>query len=315
MRLRILALAALCAAFSSGAFGQVTAPMNFAEPSIPTSETISKEISEVRLVLTVADQRGHLIRGLGPADLAVFDDGRSIDKLTYFAAESELPLRIVVLVDASGSMANQFAFERRLTADFFKKSVRPGDSAQLIAFDTENFVMDPRGADTQIKKMQQERPNAGTAIYDAVRVACERLNRNPDERARKAMLLITDGDDNSSHTSLQQTIEAAWQGEVTIFIAILNHVDPSREMALLARETGGQVWSDMSTGGVLSAFKQVQQNLRSQYVLAYRMPDAQADGRFHPVKVVPANKKLRALCRRGYFALKRRLTKTDPGEM
>ena len=117
MRLRILSLALLGCAFCAAAVAQVAAPLAFADPAPPALETISKNIDEVRLVLTVADKHGKFIKGLGPADLAIYDAGRSVDKLTFFGAESELPLRMAVLVDVSGSMFAQFGFERRLAED------------------------------------------------------------------------------------------------------------------------------------------------------------------------------------------------------
>lgn len=304
MRLRTLAPVALSMLLLGSSWAQSAAPLNFAEfPAGPT-ETISKEISEVRLVLTVSDRRGQFIKGLQAADLAVYDDGQAVDKLTFFGSQSELPLRIAVLLDASGSMANQIAFERKLTAEFFKKVVGPGDSAHLIAFDTESFVMDVRAADAQLRSLHKQRQNVGTAIYDAVTAACRRLNRNRDERARKVLLLVSDGDDNSSMTGVQQAIEAAWEAEVTVFVANVNHDKAPTDMVRLAGETGGQVWPSSTIHGVIAAFQHLQKALRSQYVLAYRLAEEHADGRFHPVRVVPLNKKLRALCRRGYLALR-----------
>ena len=311
MRLRILSLALLGCAFCVAAVAQVAAPLAFADPAPPALETISKNIDEVRLVLTVADKHGKFIKGLGPADLAIYDAGRSVDKLTFFGAESELPLRMAVLVDVSGSMFAQFGFERRLAEDFFKRVVRPQDSAEIIAFHVETFELG-RGekANQELKKIRKESARFGTAVWDSVRSACALLNSRPDERSRKALLLITDGEDNSSHIGVQQAIEAAWQTEVTVFVANTNHYQSRPELARLARETGGQMWSGGTSGEVVSAFRHLQENLRSQYVLAYRVPEMQAG--FHALRVVPANKKFRALCRRGYYALARKPKESEP---
>lgn len=306
MRLRTLALAVLSSAFCTTSVAQIAAPLGFADPAPPSLETISKNIDEVRVVLTVADKKGKFIKGLGPNDLAIYDDGRSVEKLTFFAAESELPLRMAVLVDVSGSMFEQFGFERRVAESFFKRVVRPQDSAEIIAFHVETFELGRGDEATQeLKKVRKESAGSGTAIWDAVRSACAMLNRRPDERERKALLLITDGDDNSSHIGVQQAIEAAWAAETTVFVANTNRYQSRPELARLARETGGQMWISVNSNEVVSAFRHLQDNLHNQYVLAYRVPEMQAG--FHALKVVPANKKFRALCRRGYYALTRKL--------
>ena len=311
MRLRFLALALACIAVVPAA-AQIAGPLNFAGPPNSPAETISRDIEEVRLVLTVADRRGHFIKGLGPNDLAIYDDGRSVERLTFFGSESALPLRVAVLVDISGSMAEEFGFERKVAEDFFKHVVGPQDSAELIAFHVQSFnIGRGHAADEQLKRIRKQSLRAGTAIWDAVRSACRQLDSHPDERSRKALLLITDGEDNSSHIGVKEAIEAAWQDEVTVFVANTNHFQSKPELTRLARETGGQVWTGGTSGSVVSAFQHLKDSLRSQYVLAYRVPEAQDDGRFHPVKVVPANRKFRALCRKGYFALRRKLPGTE----
>ncbi len=265
------------------------------------NETIRRDINEVTLVFSVARKK-QLVRNVVPEDLTVLDDGRPVTQLTYFAQQTDLPLKIVILLDISGSMRERFRLEREVAEDFLLRLLRPQDTGMLLAFnDKVSIIESSAQAMESVAQIRAQNPRGGTAIHDAVRAAAGQLRATGITPSRKAILLVTDGNDNASRTTAAQAVEAVLRAEAVVFV-VNTAVGLNRDMRLLARETGGQVWNAFTRHRVAVAFRQAENSLRSQYVLGYRPPEFVADGRFHRVKISVRQPGLQVYCRKGYFA-------------
>ncbi len=262
---------------------------------------IRKNVHEVTLVFT-ADKKGRPVRDLAAEHLTVVDDGRPVARLTSFAHAADLPLKVTILLDISGTMAEKFGFESQVAQDFLSHLLRPQDTGTLVAFnDTASFIDFSVSATETLANIRKQNPRGGTAIRDAVGAAAAHLTARENTPARKAILMVTDGDDNRSKATIAEAIEAALRAEAAVLVVnTAPRVHP--DMRLLARETGGQVWNALSKGEVATAFRHAEESLRSQYVLAYHPPEFVADGRFREIRIALQEPGLRVRCRKGYFA-------------
>ncbi len=288
----------------------IAAQQGSSEPRYPLSgspainETIRKDVDEVTLVFTVA-ARKRLVRSVLPQDVTVIDDGHTVERFTAFARETDLPLKIIILLDISGSMADKFRLERRIAEDFLSRLLRPQDMGTLIAFNDAVFVIESSPASTDnVASIRMKDPRRGTAIHDAVWAASEQLMASGKTRSRKAILLVTDGADNSSRRTPTQAVDAALRAEAVVFIVNTARGFVAEHMHKLADETGGQVWTALSPSDVAAAFHRIEESLRSQYVLAYKPPQFIPDGRFREIEITLPQRDLRVYCRKGYFAFR-----------
>jgi Ca-activated chloride channel homolog len=279
---------------------------------IPPALTISKTVDEVNLAFTVTDGKGHFISNLGPADFKLLDDHRAPERLTFFQQRSNLPLHLAIVLDASSSVEYRFKFEKDEAAAFLKKILRPGkDQATVITFnDRVRTVVEPTDKTDRIRQVLKKiKPGGNTALNDAIIYACQRLGRLPEQQiTRRAIVLISDGVDTVTRSSLEQAEQAAAHSEVMIFSLTTNLSDFDANaqgdavLNELAASTGGALLRAKDEGRLTSAFESVQKALRNQYVLAYNPPDFIADGRYRPVELKALRRGLRTNCRRGYYA-------------
>jgi len=269
---------------------------------------------EVNVIFTVTDKRGKFIRDLKQGDFKVTDNKEHVPEIRSFATETDLPLRVGLLIDASNSIRDQFKFEQEAAIIFLNDIVRPKtDLSFVLGFDTTPEVtQDWTNSEEKLASgVRFIRPGGGTALYDAVYFACrdKLLKRQDNTPVRKAIILLSDGDDNQSRVTLQETIEMAQRAEVIVYTISTNFAPNEdkgdRVLKRLAEETGGRTFHPGRAENVSNAFKDIQDELRSQYVLAYRPPALVADGAFHEIGIeVPNNKKLKVRARRGYYAPK-----------
>jgi Ca-activated chloride channel homolog len=273
--------------------------------------TIRKEVQEVNLTFTVTDHHGHFVRNLVKSDFTIHDNGESPERITYFESQSELPLRLAMVIDSSYSVAYAFKDEKQSAAAFLKHILRRGsDLALVMGFNREvRLVQEPASDDYLLSQAIQKLQIGGeTAIYDAVSAASQQLvNLRDTQRVRRAIILITDGEDNSSHINLEQAEEIAQRSECAIYVMSVNLQavsileESDRAMRELSEVTGGNFLHVRTKEGVTSAFSKIDKELRSQYLITYKPASVSPDGSFHQL-VVQGPKKLRMHHRNGYFA-------------
>jgi Ca-activated chloride channel family protein len=263
------------------------------------------------VLLTVVDRHGRLITNLKRDDFEVFEDNQP-QSITNFSAETDLPLNIALVIDTSGSIRDKLRFEQEAAAEFFYSVLRPRhDRALIMTFDTTvrlrtDFTDDPNLLSATIRQLIS---GGSTSLYDAVaRAATEKLAGQP---GRRVIIIVSDGMDNSSHISLEQTIEAAQKNDVIIYAISTNRLQepPLPEQQLgdanlkrLSAETGGHVLNPKKAQDLSRAFHRISEELRAQYSLAYKPTNSERDGTYRQIRVVVSNKVYLVRARQGYFA-------------
>jgi len=272
--------------------------------------TIRKQVSEVNLVFTVTDRHGKFVRDLTSKDVRILDDDAPPDAILNFRAETELPLRVGLIVDVSGSIRNRFHFEQEAAIRFLENILRPRtDKGFVIGFDTTAEVTQDFTND--VSKLSQGvhvlRPGGGTALYDAVYYACrdKLMKERENGPVRRAIILVSDGDDNQSRVLRQEAIEMAQRAGVIVYAIstnLNNTVDEGdRSLKMLAEATGGQAFFPLKLQDVANAFHDINEELRSQYSVFYKPEDFQTNGQFRSIQIVADNKKFKVRAKKGYF--------------
>jgi VWFA-related protein len=269
-------------------------------------------VNEVNVVFTVTDKRGRFVKDLKQEDFKILDDKRPPEAIRRFGSETNLPLRVGLLVDASNSIRDRFRFEQDAAIEFLNQIVRTKfDKAFVIGFDTTPEVTQDFTDSTErlSRGVRMLRPGGGTALYDAVYFACrDKLMKSQDNVAtRRAIILLTDGEDNQSRVTREEAIEMAQRAEVVIYPISTNvsgmKMKGDKVLERMADATGGRAFFPFKIEDVANAFSEIQDELRSQYLLAYKPADFQADGRYHSIEILAENKKnLRVRSRKGYYA-------------
>jgi Ca-activated chloride channel family protein len=273
--------------------------------------TITAKVEEVSLMLTVTDRHGKFVRNLDSSDFLIFDNNQPPKRITYFEKETDLPLRVALLIDNSDSVTYQFRFEQRAAKTFLHHVLRStSDLGLLIGFNQEAKIEQPATNDMSLLANALKKPRLGgeTAIYSAISVACQELRRIPGQpRSRNAIILITDGEDNRSRITLKQASDWALGTETVIYVVSTRPVPLSkgdendRRMSQLAELSGGKLVHADGDEGLPDAFDKIEYALRSQYALAFKPMTTGAPGLFHHLVVV-APEKLRVSHRQGYFS-------------
>jgi len=269
-------------------------------------------VNEVNVVFTVTDRHGRLIKDLNRDDFKVVDDGHPDTRVTFFQKETNLPLRVGLLVDASNSVRDRFKFEQDSAIEFLSQTVRPKyDQAFIVGFDaTPEVTQDFTDNNEQLAKgVRMLRPGGGTAMFDAIYFACrDKLAKQPRTVAtRRALIVLSDGDDNQSHVTREEAIEMAQRAEVIIYTISTNitgsHNEGDKILKYISETTGGRAFFPFQITEVANAFAEIQDELRSQYALSYHPAGMSSDGRYHTIQILAQNhKNLKVRSRRGYYA-------------
>jgi VWFA-related protein len=273
--------------------------------------TIHKRVDEVNVVFTATNGHGKFVRDLSQGDFRVLDNNQPPQSILDFRRETDLPLRVGLLVDDSGSVKARFTFEQNAAISFLKQVVRPGtDRAFVIGFNSHSKLMkDFTDNNAQLSSaIESLRAGGGTALYDAVYLACkEKLLKTADQRpVRRAIVVLSDGEDNQSQVTLQRAIEMAQRAEVVIYAistddsGLVMRGDGILEQ--MANATGGRAFFPYKMSDITKAFSSIEEELHSQYSLAYKPADLAADGRYHSIEIVALNKKVHVRARPGYYA-------------
>jgi Ca-activated chloride channel family protein len=274
--------------------------------------TITRRVNEVNWVFTVMDRHGRYVKDLKKEDFNVLDNNRPVNRIRSFQNETDLPLQVGLLIDASNSIRERFKFEQESAIEFLNSTIRRKyDKAFVIGFDvtpevTQDFTDDTEALSQGIRVL---RPGGGTALFDALYYACrDKLMKEPHSGpVRKAIILLTDGDDNLSHVTREEAIEMAQRAEVVVYTISTNLTDKGgggdKVLQRIADATGGRSYTPFQLTDVADAFGKIQDELRSQYALSFRPPELTPDGSFHVVQILAKNHKgLRIRGRLGYYA-------------
>jgi Ca-activated chloride channel family protein len=251
------------------------------------------------------------VTNLAKEDFAVYEDGKK-QEITNFAREANLPLTIALLVDTSQSVAPKLKFEQDAATNFFYTVLKEVDRAMIIEFDSavslvQDLTNDPNKLAKQIRSMQAA---GNTALYDAIVKTCdEKLIR---EAGRKAILILSDGEDSASNETLERAREMAINAEATIFSISINRGgffgvggdtrNGDRVLTQLADVTGGKALFPFQVEELDAAFREISQELRSQYNIGYFSSNPLRDGGYRKIEVRVAEKNLKLNFRKGYYA-------------
>lgn len=291
---------------------QPKAPDQTRPPSVAnTNQKIQVNVNLVNVLFTVTDKKKHLILDLNKNNFQVFEDNRP-QKITYFARESNLPLRIGVLVDTSNSIRERLEFEKQAAIDFLDATVRPGeDQAFVVSFDVEpellqDYTDNVNRLSDAIRELQA---GGGTGLFDAIYYACEKkmmFSRMTQPYLRRVLIVVSDGRDNESQHSLDEALAMAQRAEAVIFAISTNRSGISERgdhvLKYLAAQTGGSAYFPFEASDLAGAFQQISKELRSQYSLGYISSNTAHDGTFRRIRIKPLEKGLHVEARAGYFA-------------
>jgi VWFA-related protein len=321
---------------SAGAKPQSTPPAQPAAPAQePQQKSEQKFVSVVNLVdvlFTVLDRRNKLVPSLEKTDFKIFDD-KLPQGIRYFSRQTDLPLRIGMLLDTSNSIRDRIKFEQDASINFlFTVLRRNKDEAFVMTFDDEPQIVQAFTSDAGALRDQitKTRAGGGTAIYDAIYQACVKELSHPPrppgdqpDVIRRVMILISDGEDNLSNHTRTEAIEMAQRTSVVIYTiststqwVSLSQTDPSKTgdrkyhltdgdkiLQELAEETGGRAFFPYHVDDLDQSFQDIGDELRNQYSIAYLPTNYVLDGRYHKIRIeVPDHKGYQVRARRGYFA-------------
>jgi VWFA-related protein len=274
---------------------------------------IQVDVTRVNLLFTVTDKKGRFITDLTKDDFEVVE-GKRRQTIADFAAESDLPLRLGILIDTSNSIRERFKFEQEAASQFIDSVMRTNlDKALVVSFDTSTELVSDLVSDTDklTASIRDLHPGGGTALYDAIYFACrDKLSQDqPRHKFRRAIVIVSDGDDNQSRYTRDQALEMAQKADVVMYAISTNitrvESDGDKVLRYLAQETGGRAFFPFKVEDLDQSFENIANELRHQYNISYRPEPLKTDGLFHVIDVrVPQRKNILVNVRRGYYAPK-----------
>ena len=306
------------------------------QPAPPTGrqQQAPPFVTEVRLVdviFTVLNRRQKFVTDLEKENFQVFEDGEQ-QRITNFSRQTDLPLRVGMLLDTSLSIRDRLKFEQEAATDFFFSNIRRGkDRAFLMIFDNEPSVIEEFTSDTDKLRdtIYRQRSGGGTALYDAVYFSCnERLANppmpsGPNPEVRRILVVISDGDDTHSTRAKSEAIEACQRAGVVIYaiststqwVTATEAADPTKRsnrkifkeagdktLDQLTGETGGRAFFPYRLDDLAQSFQDIGDELRSQYSLAYVPQNRSVEAAFRKIKIEVDRKGLVVRARKGYYS-------------
>jgi len=273
--------------------------------------TIHARVNEVNVLFTATDKHGRFVRNLGQTDFSILDDHKPPQAVLNFRHDTDLPIELGLLIDVSGSVDTRFAFEQQAATSFLQNVLRPGfDRAFVDGFNTKTQLVQDFTGNVQLLSAGIHRlhDGGGTALYDAVYNICRDkfLNDRPNHPIRKAIVIITDGEDNQSEHTRAQAIEMAQRAEVIVYAISTDDsglvLRGDGVLEQIADSTGGRAFFPFKVKDITRSFAAIETELRSQYVVSYRPAAFDADGRYRSIEISAMRKDLQVRSRRGYFA-------------
>jgi len=286
---------------------------------------IKTQVNLVNIFATVRDKNKRLVTDLKQDDFKLSEDSQD-QKIAFFSKEVNLPITLALLLDTSGSEQYMLGAIQDAGSAFLTRVLRKGDEALVMSFDSDvdllcDFTDDRAQLSRGIRRARINIPQGGyignnpgpigsqqvtgTALYDAIYLASgEKLNT---EAGRKAIVIVTDAQDEGSKVRIDEAIEAAQRTDTVVHLLLVYdpHYGANTSAAKkIADETGGRVIVANSEKKLMEAFDEISEELRSQYTLGYYPTNSQRDGKFRKIRVEMANKDLKVLARKGYYAPK-----------
>jgi VWFA-related protein len=274
---------------------------------------ITLDVTRVNILFTVTDKKGRFITDLTKSDFEVIENKKT-QNIMEFTAETDLPLRLAILVDTSNSIRDRFRFIQEASVEFLNSVMRPKqDRALVVSFDTNaqlvsEFIEDPEKLAAGIRDL---RPGGGTSLYDAIFYTCrDKLGiERPRHKFRRAMVILSDGEDNQSNVTRDQALEMAQKADVVIYTISTNitrlETDGDKVLKYLSSETGGQAFFPFKVEDLSQNFENIANELRHQYNIFYRPEPMKTDGSYQTVTLrIKGRKDMVVRARKGYYAPK-----------
>ena len=297
------------------------ATSGIALPAVPSSSesdqsgnpvlTIKKRVDEVNVLFIATDRHGKFVRNLNQRDFTILDDHKPPQAIVNFRRETDLPLEVGLLVDTSGSVRSRFDFEQEAAVSFLQHTLRANfDKAFVMGFGTHSLVTQEFTDNVRLLEagVRSLRNGGGTAMYDAIYKACrEKLSKDRgDHPVRRAIVVISDGEDNQSEVSRALAIETAQRAEVIIYAISTDDsgliLRGDKALQQIADATGGRAFFPFKMKDIRNSFAAIEDELRSQYVVSYKPADFDADGRYRSIEITALKKDLQVRARKGYYA-------------
>ena len=273
--------------------------------------TIHKRVDEVNVLFIATDRHGKFVRNLNQNDFSFYDDHKPVQSILNFRRETDLPIEMGLLIDVSGSVQSRFGFEKEAATGFLQHIIRPGfDKAFVVGFNKQSKLTQDFTDNLAALSAGVQRLNAagGTAIYDAIYKSCKEklLSEHSDHPIRKAIVILSDGEDNQSEHTRGQAIEMAQRAEVLIYAISTDDsgmiLRGDKVLEDLASATGGRAFFPFKMKDITHSFAAIEDELRSQYAVSYKPSDFDADGRYRAIDITALKKELQVRARRGYYA-------------
>lgn len=298
------------------------------DDDIPVGDdTVKLGTDLVNLVFTAVDRSNRVVSDIREDEVTILEDGEA-QSLFAFKREATLPINIAILMDLSGSQEYTFPQAKNAAGEFLRSIIRPNkDTAAILTFQSDVELV--QGLTSRIDTLKRafddiqysrrftssSTRRQATALYDAIYIACDEVLSRDDYRpvtedtiTRRAIILLTDGVDNASSRKVEEVVDKAWRSGVVIYTIGIGdrfRFEGVREDVLrrLAEETGGRAYFPRGPDDLIDGFRQIENEMRSQYLVAYSPTNTSRDGRFRRIEVRLANRDdVRVLHRRGYYA-------------
>ncbi|MGO8814109.1 MAG: VWA domain-containing protein [Terriglobia bacterium] len=278
----------------------------------PTSPTILRiPVYLVNVPLTVTDKKNRLVIMMTKDDFNLFEDGKP-QTIQYFSRETDLALRIGLLIDTSNSIRDRLRFEQQAATDFLSDTIRRGkDQAFVVGFDVEPQIVEDYTDNVEQLSNAIRSLQAGgvTSLYDAIYIACRDkllFFPPPEPYLRRLIIIISDGEDNRSEHTRDEALAMAQRAEVTIFAISTNRTGAEQRgdkvLKFLAEQTGGHAFFPFEASDLGEEFRAIGRDLRTQFLLSYTSSNTARDGTFRNISILPVDKSLHVRAKTGYFA-------------
>ncbi len=273
--------------------------------------TIKKRVDEVNVLFIATDKHGKFVRNLNQTDFSVLDDHKPPQSIVNFRRETDLPLQLGLLIDTSGSVRTRFDFEQEAASSFLQQAIRPNfDKAFVMGFNSVSTLAQDFTDNAQLLAagVQRLKNGGGTALYDAIYRACRNklAKDQEDHPVRRAIIVVSDGEDNQSEVSEAQAIEMAQRAEVIIYAISTDDsgliLRGDTVLQQLADATGGRAFFPFRMKDIKNSFSAIDDELRSQYIISYHPADFEANGHYRPIEITALKKDLQVRARKGYYA-------------
>ncbi|MCU1272175.1 MAG: hypothetical protein JWN74_3469 [Acidobacteriaceae bacterium] len=285
-------------------------------PSIDSTEpnsvvTIKSRVNEVNVLFIAMNKHGKFVRDLNKDDFSILDDHKPPQQIVRFSQQTDLPLQIGLLIDTSGSVHARFQFEQDAAIGFLQHTLRPHyDHAFAMGFSAKGKVVQDFTDNVTLLAagIQRMQDGGGTALFDAIYSSCKEkmLKDDSDRPVRRALIVVSDGEDNQSEHTLGQAIYMAERAGVIVYTISTDDsgliLRGDKILEQIADSTGGRAFFPFKMKDIKTSFSAIEDELRSQYIISYHPADFDPDGRFRSIEITSLKKDLQIRARKGYFA-------------